>query len=124
MRAPEGKRFYRDLALIAGLLLLAAVLFAALRRGQTDGTLVVVRVDGQDAAQYSLAEDGRYELNGGTNILVIEDGAAFLTEANCPDLLCVKQGKISVSGQVITCLPNRLTVTVYGGDDGVDIVSW
>ena len=123
MGVPEGKRVYRDLALIAGLLLLAAALSVTLRWGQTDGTQVVVRVDGQEAARYSLDEDGRYELNGGTNILVIQDGAAFLTEANCPDLLCVRQGKISVSGQVITCLPNRLTVTVYGGDGGVDMVT-
>ena len=37
---------------------------------------------------------------------------------------CVKQGKIRATGQVITCLPNKLTVTDYGGEDsGVDLVS-
>ena len=124
MSAPEGKHIARDLALIAGLLLLAAVLFVAMGWGRTEGTQVVVRVDGQEAGRYALDTDGRYELNGGTNIMVIQDGKAYLVEADCPDLLCVKQGKISISGQVITCLPNRLTVTVYGGDSGVDIVSY
>ena len=124
MKPPKRKRLYRDLALIAGLLVLAAVLAVWLRLGRTAGTEVVVRVDGQDVARYSLAVEGTYELNGGTNTLVIQDGKAFLTHADCPDQLCVKQGKISVSGQVITCLPNRLTVTVYGGDGGVDIVSY
>ena len=62
--------------------------------------------------------------NGGSNILVIEGGQAWLSEANCPDLLCVHQGKIRYTGQSIICLPNRLTVTVEGGeDDGVDFVT-
>ena len=124
MKLPKGKRVYRDLALIAGLLLLAAVLYVSQRLGQTEGTVAVVRVDGQEVARYSLAVEGVYELNGGTNTLVIENGKAYLSHADCPDLLCVKQGKISASGQVITCLPNRLTVTVYGGDSGVDIVAY
>ena len=122
MDAPKGKRLRRDLALIAFLLLLSAALYVGLRLGQTAGAGVVVRVDGQELARYSLSRDGRYELNGGSNILVIQNGEAWLTEANCPDKLCVKQGKIRVTGQVITCLPNRLTVTVYGVDGGVDIV--
>ena len=122
MQSPQGKRLYRDLALIAGFLLLAAILFFTMRWGKTDGTLVVVRVDGQETARYPLDADGQYALNGGTNILVIQDGAAYLIDADCPDKLCVRQGKIRVSGQVITCLPNRLTVTVYGADGGVDLV--
>ena len=122
MQAPKKKTLYRDLGLIAFLLLLSAVLFVVLRAGQTDGARVVVRVNGEDVATYSLARDGRYELNGGSNILVIQNGEAWLTDANCPDKLCVKQGKIRVTNQVITCLPNRLTVTVYGVDGGVDVV--
>ena len=82
-----------------------------------------VKVDGEEVGKYSLSEDGEYELNGGTNILRIENGAAYLIEANCPDHLCVKQGKINKNGQTITCLPNKLTVTVYGEDNDVDLVS-
>ena len=122
MSVSKGKRFSRDLALIAGFLLVAAVLAVFLRVGRTQGTVVIVRVDGQDVASYSLDTDGRYLLNGGTNTLVIENGAAYLSDADCPDKLCVKQGRIHASGQVITCLPNRLTVTVYGADHDVDIV--
>lgn len=122
MMSPRKKTLYRDIGLIAFFLLLAAGLFLFLRAGRTDGARVVVRVDGQDVATYSLEQDGRYELNGGSNILVIRNGEAWLTDANCPDKLCVRQGKIRVTGQVITCLPNRLTVTVYGVDGGVDIV--
>ena len=112
------KRFW-DIALIGGCLVLAAVLFLVFSFGREAGAGVIVRVDGEEVARYSLYQNGTYPLNGGTNTLVIESG-----DANCPDELCVKQGKVRAEGQVITCLPNKLTVTVYGGEDsGVDLVS-
>ena len=109
------KKHLWDTILIGGCLALAAVLFLVFSVGREAGTGVI---------RYSLYQNGTYPLNGGTNILVIENGEAWLKSANCPDALCVKQGKVHSDGQVITCLPNRLTVTVYGGeDDGVDLVS-
>ena len=113
----------KDLILIVGIIVLIAVLFAATSLVKTDGAYVIVRVDGVETARYSLGEDGEYELNGGTNVLRVEQGKAYLVSANCPDLLCVKQGKIDQSGETITCLPNRLTVTVYGADREVDLIS-
>ncbi len=117
------KKLRNDLILIAALLLIAGVLYLALNLGRQEGGVVVVRVDGVEVERHSLSVNGTFPLNGGSNILVIEDGKAWLSDADCPDLLCVKQGKIHYTGQVITCLPNRLTVTVEGGEsDGVDLV--
>ena len=119
----ENRKLRLDLILIVGLLLLAGVLYLALNRGRQEGGLVVIRVNGVETERHSLALNGTFPLNGGSNILVIQDGQAWLSEANCPDHICVKQGKIHYTGQVITCLPNRLTVTVEGGEsDGVDLV--
>ncbi len=117
------KKLRNDLILIAALLLIAGVLYLALNLGRQEGGVAVVRVDGVEVERHSLSVNGTFPLNGGSNILVIEDGKAWLSDADCPDLLCVKQGKIHYTGQVITCLPNRLTVTVEGGEsDGVDLV--
>ena len=118
-----NKKLRADLILIAALLLLAGILFLALNHGRQEGGVVVVRVNGAEVERHSLSLSGTFPLNGGSNILVIRDGQAWLSEANCPDHICVKQGKIHYTGQVITCLPNRLTVTVEGGEsDGVDFV--
>ncbi len=118
-----NRKLRADLILIAALLLLAGLLWLGLNLGRREGGRVVVRVDGAVTERHSLSVDGVFPLNGGSNILVIRDGQAWLSEANCPDLLCVRQGKIHYTGQVITCLPNRLTVTVEGGEsDGVDLV--
>ena len=114
----------RDFILIGIILVLIAATCLTVFSTKEEGARVIVRVDGQQVATYSLLEDGEYSLNGGTNILCIRDGKAYLTEADCPDHLCVKQGKVDQTGETITCLPNRLTVTVYGAEDsGVDLVS-
>lgn len=121
MLKTRGKKTWFDIALIAALLLLSGILLLVTKAGQENGARVIVRVDGQQTAVYSLSDSGTYPLNGGTNILVIESGRAWLTDADCPDKLCVKQGVIQYTGQCITCLPNKLTVTVYGNDNGIDV---
>lgn len=120
----ERKKYLWDVVLIGGCLALAAVLLLVFSFGREAGAGVIVRVDGQEVVRYGLYDNGTYPLNGGTNTLVIENGEAWLSHATCPDALCVKQGRVRSDGQVITCLPNRLTVTVYGGeDDGVDLTT-
>lgn len=110
-----------DIILIASLLVVALVLFLVLgNRGE--GNWAVVEINGVDVARYSLAEDGRYSLNGGTNILVIQNGSAMITEADCPDKICVKQGSIKHQGQTIVCLPNKLQIKIVQTEGGVDLV--
>lgn len=107
----------RDFLIIAGILVFAAILFLVVTLTKKDGGGVIVKVDGVEVARYSFSDEGTYELNGGTNILCIKDNQAWLLDANCKDHICVKQGKISKEGETITCLPNKLTVTVYGVDN-------
>lgn len=116
MKGRSGKnRIRNDLLLIAALLLAAAVFYCLVSARDTGPGVAVVRVDGVETERHPLWEDGVFPLNGGSNLLVIRDGQAWLSEANCPDKLCVDQGRISRRGQAIICLPNRLTVTIEGG---------
>ena len=122
-RLLANKKLLTDLCVILALLLLAGALAIALRLGREAGGYAVVRVDGTETERHSLAVDGVFSLNGGSNVLVVENGEAWLSYADCPDHLCIKMGKIRYTGQTITCLPNRLTVTIEGGEsDGVDFV--
>lgn len=50
----------------------------------------------------------------GTNHLVIKDGEAWISEADCPNHDCVKKGKISRNGEMLVCIPHRLTVSILG----------
>ena len=125
MRKPfSNKKRKIDVILIGTLLVISAVLYLVINNTGTAGGEAVVRVKGEIVESHRLSESGTYPLNGGTNILVIEDGCAYICEADCPDKYCMRQGKIQYSGQCLTCLPNKLTVTIEGGeDDGIDFVS-
>lgn len=104
-----------DYVLLAGFLVIGALLFFFLRVHKEAGQIAVVRVSGNETASYVLTEDRTVTIegkNGGTNVLVIEDGKAHLSEASCPDKLCVHQGTVSKSGQTIVCLPNEVVVEI------------
>ena len=59
---------------------------------------------------------------GEGNVALVEEGGISMHSADCPDKLCVKQGKATVL-QPVTCLPNRVTIIVEGKtSDEVDIV--
>lgn len=118
------KTLRNDLILIAVLLLAGLIALGVSRRNAPKGEVAVVRVEDRVIGRYPLSVDGEFPLNGGTNVLVIEDGTARIDRADCPDKICVNQGRVRRGGQIITCLPNRLTVTIEGGSPGgPDLVS-
>lgn len=95
---------------------------------QRQGAYVTVSVDGEVIKTLSLSENQSYEIlgyDGGVNYLVIEDGYAYLSDADCPDQICVKTGKISKVGETIVCLPHRVVCEVLkeGEDAAIDAVS-
>lgn len=102
--------------LIAGLLILSATSFAAMRPAHPEpAAKVQISVDGTVIRELPLSQDADLTLesqNGGTNHLVIKDGKASVTEASCPDKICVRQGEVSESGQTIVCLPNKVVITI------------
>ena len=115
---PPKANYTRDLILVAVLLVAALALFFVMRslqaRDTGTGAQAVVTVDGREIGRYPLKKNGTFPLNGGTNILVVENGEAWVSEANCPDKVCMGMGKISRNGEFIACLPNRLLVVVEG----------
>ncbi|MBE5955806.1 MAG: NusG domain II-containing protein [Lachnospiraceae bacterium] len=107
-----------DFLLILCVLVLAGGVFLwnNLVRGDAGGEAVVY-VDGEVYASYPLNEERELviETEYGKNFLIIKDGKADMTEADCPDGLCVKQHSIYKTGQTIVCLPHRVVVEVEGG---------
>lgn len=59
---------------------------------------------------------------GGENTISVEPGRICVSEASCPDHICVETGWIEDSVVPIVCLPNRLTIQIESDTDtGVDI---
>ena len=122
MKNKKKKTSYRRDLILAGILLAAAVVvFLFLKYRQSaktaEGPVAVVTVDGQETGRYSLSVDGTFPLNGGSNILVVSGGEAWVSEANCPDKICMGMGKISRSGDFIACMPNRVLIIVENDDE-------
>ena len=110
---------------IAAVLLAALCLFLVPLLYGT-GRVAVVRVDGEEVARLPLDKDAELhvENNGYHLTIAVEDGAVFVREADCPDLVCRHTGKISKRGSSIVCVPAGVTVTVgKGGSDDADFVA-
>ena len=109
-----------DLLLVLIPLTLAALLWVFLRP-QGAGAVAVVTVDGVEQGRYALSEDCTVPIesgDGGYNLLVIADGTARITQANCGDHTCVRTGAISLTGQSIICLPHKVVIRIEGGAAG------
>lgn len=120
-----SKKRRNDLILILVAAAVALVWLLLRFGGQEAGREVQVIRDGTVVAQYDLGVDQTIRLEngqGGYNILVITEGYADITEASCPDKVCVEQRAISRAGEAITCLPNKTVISIVG-DSGVDVVA-
>ncbi len=113
-----GKIKIADLILIFALLFVALSVFIIIEFTKEPGAYARVSIKGETVAEYPLDKDGEYSLNGGTNILVIKNGEAYIRWADCPRQICVNDGSISKTGERITCLENRITIAVVGGEEG------
>ena len=113
-----NKKILADVILVAALLVIALSVFLVISLTQKEGAYAVVTVNGEEIARYSLAVDGEYAI-GDTNVLVIKGGEAYMTYADCPDGLCIGQGRISMTGQRIVCLPNKVMVEIIGSEEEI-----
>lgn len=116
MMKRDGRR-KNDLLLLAAFLAAGGIIALILFLGGSGGggRYAEVRVSGKTVMTLPLDRDAEIDIEGyggGTNHLVIEDGKAWISEASCPDGLCVKMGKIGRNGQSVVCLPNRVVVEI------------
>ena len=67
-----------------------------------NGDYVEVIVDNHVQKVISLNDDGEYQ---------VDDGE-YMKSSDCPDQICVKQGKIKKQGESIICLPHKLVIRI------------
>ncbi len=126
----EKKTWKYDIIVIAVLLGVSLAAYIAIRLMQDakpSGGAAVVTVDGTEYGRYALSKDYTERItfaDGAYNILVISGGKADITEASCPDKICVRHRAVDKSGQSIVCLPNKVVVEVESGEKAdVDMIT-
>lgn len=106
---------------------LLAVVFAFFGSWQTtDGGGFVVVVHDSEGNEQRLPLDSNKTLeirtSLGRNVVVVENGTARITEADCPNGSCMQQQPISQPGQQLICLPHRLWVEVVEPDGASSVL--
>lgn len=116
------------LLLVTALVLIAiasVAVIAYLYLGQDSGTYAEIYQDGELIRTVRLdgSEDGVFTVSGDDgsyNTITVADGKIAVTDASCPDLLCVHMGATGSSALPIVCLPNGLVIQVKNGDSSSD----
>lgn len=111
----------RDIILIVSLLIVGIIALVIWHFVYSvDGKYVSIEQRDNLIGIYPLNVDKEIEIEHRgevVNKIIIEDGYCYMEEAECPDHLCIKQGKVNKSGQTIVCLPNRVVVTVVDSNN-------
>ena len=74
----------------------------------------VVLVNGTEIGRYPLSKDTKVRIpaENGYNLLEIRDGAALVTDSDCPEGICRRHFPISKAGESIVCLPHKLVIII------------
>ena len=122
----KKKKIRNDIILAAVILVIAVAGLLFIKFTKVQGNRVVVKIDGVETVSYSLTEDVRYEIRTGENneninVLVIKDGKAYVSEADCPDGICKDYRPISYVGETIVCLPHKVVIEIKGNTTDISL---
>lgn len=115
-----SKKLKADVAVIAAIGIVATLFLAIPHLNGDLSETVIINQDGKIYGEYPLYNDAvipvYYEL-GGYNLILVSEGEVSVTDADCPDKLCVKQRAVSKNGESIICLPHKLVVQISSKEE-------
>jgi len=114
MRTLQYLRF-GDWLLITGVIALS-ILFIPLLHPAAQGRVALVRVGDAIVEQLPLDRDRQLIVAGrlGETEIEVRGGRVRVVHSPGPYKLCLKRGWISRPGEILICLPNRVTVEIPG----------
>ncbi len=123
------RKIKKDMLFIVCILIIAFILWllpSVLNRGIP--AVVKVIQDGQEVGVYLLSEDKTVSIPYGAdsyNLLFISNGKASVSDADCPDGLCIRSRSISRNGESIICLPHKLVIQIEAKEESeLDAVTY
>ncbi|MEG0050596.1 MAG: NusG domain II-containing protein [Terrisporobacter sp.] len=81
-----------------------------------DGEKIEIYVNNKLYKTYDINEEDtlKIETDNGYNVVKIHDNGVEITEASCPDKVCVHSGFINTPSKSIVCLPNKVNIKIAG----------
>lgn len=86
---------------------------------------IEVYENGKLSYLYELQKDYRkikLELKNGFEEIEIKDNKVRAIDADCSNKLCIRQGWIAQTGDMIICIPNKLVIKIVGNKQEVDSI--
>lgn len=119
------KKYKADIVLIAILVVVAFISYIVIYNFiSKQGNVVEVYSDSKLIKKVPLDTDTEFEvkIDNHINVVRVEKGFVSMLDADCPDKLCEKQGKIHNNGETIICLPNKIVIKVNTEKQSSDAV--
>lgn len=120
-RLNKNFKFKNELIFVGIILVIAAIFFGInFHESRKSGNFVEITVNGEVYQRIPLNENKTIQVDTegeNFNEVTIEGGKVYMSDSSCKDHLCENMGRISVVGVPITCLPNKVVVTIKGEDD-------
>lgn len=112
------------------LLISASISFFTVKtmhEGKNENKKVLITINGNVYKEFPLTKniDKKIHIDSkfGHNTIVINNGKVFMDESDCKDKICIKKGEISIVGDSIICLPNRLIIKIISDENpGLDVI--
>ncbi len=100
-----------DFCLLILILIVAIFVGVTLFSSSDEGKYLIISSGGEEYKRLELDKDMEISVNG-KNTVVIKDRKVYVSYADCPDKLCIKQGVISDASKTICCLANKMVVKI------------
>jgi len=117
----KKRRLVNDIILIAILVLIPTAMLILGNSPSDAGSdaLVVITIDGALYETLPLHENTELTIisKAGVNTVIINEGTVRVSDADCPDKICVAHKAISKEGEQIVCLPHRLVLEIVSGEN-------
>lgn len=100
---------------------LSAVLLNTIK---PETNIAIITIDGEKVREVDTSHNQSFDIvsKNGTNSVIVKDNKIYLTDATCPDKLCVRHGELHNKYDAIVCLPNKVVIE-YKNTEDIDAVA-
>lgn len=115
-----------DITVVALSILLLPVLYVQLWHGDEHASHAHITDPDKHLTIASLNEAQTIDINGklGKSIFEVKDGQIRFKDSACTTKYCVHRGWLQYTGETMACLPNKVVVTLTGGQRKFDSINF
>ncbi|MFI3324659.1 MAG: NusG domain II-containing protein [Clostridia bacterium] len=123
MKIKGIKLLMGDIIIVALIIIMAILIFVLMLPKTYTNNILEVYLDGELIDSISLEEDNyqTIEINETASVTIEIDGLEVrVINSTCYDHVCENTGYISVAGEVIVCMPNKLLLKIVGDETEIE----